>query len=293
MYEHKTLSVRFTLTQGAFDNHNTDEITLSNVKAQVIMRACTGIQGFTAEITLRGLSLTLLSMLSSKGQGIYTSSPDTLRIGLYHKDGQIFQGGIVSAWADMNAAPEPALHLYAVAALAARQRAAPPFTHQGAVKLTRMLSAIARAAGMGVDLHDVSGVANNPYYEGSPFEQLIHICFDYRLSAFVDEQNTFHAWVKQRDGLRPHISPAHGLIGYPVFTPRGILFNTVYSPMLSVGRAVYLETALPNATGNYIIFAADHVLTTWSEGGVWQTVCQATKESVTDDNAIYPRGIQQ
>lgn len=279
-YEQRNLEFIFSMDGGQFDDNGTDEIRITNVKSVVRLGAYLGLEGLTGEFSLFGLSLELLAMLSARGLGVFTNRSDRFRVKIKYKESIIFQGGIVSAWADMNTTPEPALNLQAVAALDAMKMASQAYSQPGIVKIADMLTAITSTAGIGLALNDIGDITSrpNPHYEGSPYEQLTRICFAYDLNFYFDEKNTFNVWLKKRNGISPLISKENGLIGYPVFAQSGILFNAFYSPMLSAGREVQLITDLPNATGTYMLTSVNHALSAWVPGGQWQSVCQGIRK---------------
>lgn len=285
-YEQRKLEFIFDLDGGHFDDNGTDNITLSNVKAVARLGAYLGLEGLTAEFSLFGLSLELMSMLSAKGLGVFTSRSDKFKVKIKYKESIIFQGGIISAWSDMNAAPEPALNFQAVAALDLMKQSAKAYSQPGVVKVADILISIASTAGISIVLNDLGDMTSrpNPHIEGSPYEQLTRTCFAYDLNFYFDENNTFNVWLKKRGGISPLVSKDNGLIGYPVFVQNGIMFNTLYSPMLSAGREVQLITDLPNATGTYMLTSVNHSLSSWVAGGQWHSLCQGIKKDNSNVN---------
>ncbi|KNC94036.1 baseplate hub protein [Trabulsiella odontotermitis] len=281
MYGKKELSFVFTGDAGTFDNKGTDKITIGNIRASAKLMASGNYSGFTAEIALYGLSAELLSMLSTKGTiGAMEESPGAVEVEIYSGKTQLFRGGIWAAYANMNAMPESSLMFNAVAGLSLRTNATLAFSQAGPVDLADMLSAIARAAGMGYRMVGVKGTINNPHFTGSAMQQIIDICSDYQL-AYQIVANVLIVWPQNgtMDDVAPYVSPETGLVGYPVFSQSGIMFQTTFSPLLSAGRAVELKTSLPNASGRYILTTVEHMLTTWTEGGSWHSICQGFRIS--------------
>ncbi|KLP39865.1 hypothetical protein [Enterobacter ludwigii] len=277
MYGKKDLHFVFTRASGDFDSKGTDQISIGNIRASVKLAAYGNVSGFTAEIVLYGLSAELLSMLSTKGTiGAMEEDPGAVTVEIYSGKTKLFSGGIWSAYANMNALPESSLMFNAVAGLSLRTNATLAFSVPGAVELGMMLTAIAKAAGLGARMVGVTGSVNNPHCTGSAMQQIIDICSDYQLSyQIVDEVLIVWPQSGSPDDVVPHVSPQNGLVGYPVFTQNGIMFQTTFSPLLSAGRIVGLETSLPNASGRYTLSTVEHMLTTWTEGGSWHSICQA------------------
>ncbi|HBC7422592.1 TPA: hypothetical protein KEY88_005382 [Serratia marcescens] len=276
MYSKKELSFVFTMAEGDFDKKGTNKITIGNVRAAVKLAAYGNVSGFTADISLYGLSAELLSMLSTKGTlGAMEEKPGAVIVEISSGKTQLFRGGIWSAYANMNAMPESALMFNAVAGLSLRTDATLAFSVSGPVEIGMMLTAIAKTAGLGARMVGVTGVVNNPHCTGNAMQQIIDICSDHQLSYQITDE-VLIVWPQNGspDDVVPYVSPESGLVGYPVFTQNGIMFQTTFSPLLSAGRAVELTTSLPNASGRYILTTVEHMLTTWTEGGSWHSVCQ-------------------
>jgi hypothetical protein len=277
MYSKKDLHFVFTGNAGVFDNKGTDKITIGNIRASAKLMASGNISGFTAEIALYGLSAELLSMLSTKGTiGAMEEDPGAVEMEIYSGKTQLFRGGVYAAYANMNAMPESAMILNAVAGLPLRINVTLPFSAPGSTKLSDMLTAIARGSNLGARIVGVTGTVDNPHCTGSAMQQIIDICSDHLL-AYQIVDNVLIVWPQNgtMDDVVPYVSPETGLVGYPVFSQGGIMFQTTFSPLLSAGRAVELKTSLPNASGRYILTTVEHMLTTWTEGGSWHSICQA------------------
>ncbi|CAI1172227.1 baseplate hub protein [Serratia proteamaculans] len=276
MYSKKDLSFVFSMGEGDFDGIGTDKITLGNLKAAVKLGAYGNVSGFTAEVVIYGLGLRLLSMLSAKGTfGAMEDNPGAVTVEIFTGKTKLFKGGIYASYGNMNSLPEPALMLNAVAGLSVRTNEAKAFSLSGPVNIADMLGAIAKAAGLGSRIVSVTKVVNDPHYTGSAMQQISTICQDNELSyQVIDDVLVVWPFNGLSDDVVPLVSPEQGLIGYPVFTQGGITFQTQFSPLLSSGRAVELQTSLPNAPGRYILTVVEHMLTTWTEGGSWHTLCQ-------------------
>ncbi len=276
MYSKKSLSFVLSMGEGNFDDKGTDKITIGNVKAAVKLGAYGNTSGFTAEVAINGLSLELLSMLSSKGAfGAMMDNPGAVTLEIYNEKTKLFRGGIYAGYANMNALPEPSLMLNAVAGLSVKTNAAKAFSLPGSVHVADMLGAIAKSAGLGSRIVSVTDVVKDPHITGSAMQQIAEICNSHRLSyQVIDDVLVVWPFNGLSDDVVPLVSPEQGLIGYPVFTQGGITFQTQFSPLLSSGRAVELQTSLPNAPGRYILTTVEHMLTTWTEGGSWHTLCQ-------------------
>jgi hypothetical protein len=88
----------------------------------------------------------------------------------------------------------------------------------------------------------------------------------------------FLGYRERKDTVIPLISPEYGLIGYPIFSNGGVMFQTQFSSLLTTGRKIKLLTSLPHASGNYKLTNVTHELSSWVEDGPWHSICIANKK---------------
>lgn len=279
MYSDKLLRFEFENYTGAFDDKGNTSLSISNCKAMCKVSYYGNSAGFQTEVTLYGLGLELIAALSAKGIGPYTDQLARIGMTIYANDTQVFAGQILSSYANMNAVPDASLVISAMAGLELGRRAAKPFSLQGSQPYKDMLEAICKNNGYtfrGVGIDGI--IATNPYFNGSVLDQIRYACNAAGISYAVNGKN-ITAWRqgKKVDDVVPLVSKDYGLIGYPVFTPSGITFQSQFSTYLAQGRYVKLITDLPHASGTYQLFAVDHYLSSWVQDGPWMTISQGTK----------------
>lgn len=279
MYNKKELRYEFTLSKRKFDNEGNNKLSIGNLKSSFRVGAYGDYGGTQAEITIFGLSAERLAVLSGQGIGVYTPRPGDALVDVFVGNTKIYSGNIRASYANMNGQPETALILNAVAGFNLQIEPASPFSLPGSVDVYDMLGAICKVYGLGFNSPMVNRpVAQNPYYNGSPMDKIREICADHGLSYQIFDK-VLNVWPKDSplDKVVPVVSAESGLIGYPVFSEAGITFQTQYSSLLAQGREVDLRTSLPNASGRYLLRVVEHFLTSWTEGGSWHTVCQASR----------------
>lgn len=278
MYSKKELRYEFALSNGSFDKKGNDKISIDNVKSSFRVGSYGSYGGVQSEIMIFGLSLDRLAMLSGKGIGVWTPAQDT-SISVYVGVNKIFSGGIFASYANMNGQPETALIMNAVAGLSLKTSSSSAFSQPGAVPVSTMLGAICNIFGFKLNAYGIDGViAQNPNFAGSPMDQIRDICLAHGLRYQIFD-NVVTVWPEKSvvDDVVPLVSSESGLIGYPVFSQNGITFQTQFSTLLSQGRVIELVTSLPNASGRYLLNVVEHFLSSWTEGGSWHTVCQASR----------------
>lgn len=279
MYSRKTLRFEFENYSGAFDDKGNTRISIADGKAMCKISYMGNTGGFQAEATLYGLGIELIATLSAKGIGPYTDQLARIGMVIYAGDTEVFNGQIFSCYANMNAIPESGVIISAVAGGDLSRSTAKPFSQEGSQQYKDVLSAICKANDYNLIPVGIDGIfGSNIYLMGSPLDQLRYACNAAGLAMAINGK-TVTVWKPgtKVDSVIPQVSPEYGLIGYPVFTPSGITFQTQFSTYLAQGRYVKLTTSLPHATGTYQLFAVDHYLSSWVKDGPWLTIAQGTK----------------
>ncbi|HEE0108300.1 TPA: hypothetical protein R6W23_004426 [Citrobacter gillenii] len=283
MYKKHLLRFEFTNKTGEFDSKGNNKISISNVKATVTLNSVVGMTGTTADFSIYGLGVERLADLSGKANGIVSPEEQVINVDIFADDSLVFSGGMNSSIANMNSAPESSLMVTATANAELQSKVASPFSARGPQKLTDVINSICTAAGYEAAFNSVKGMttSGSPHLEGSVFDQLHQACSGYGLAMSVTPPNKIEFWPsdKVRDDVIPFISKEYGLIGYPVFSNGGIMFQTQYSSLLIIGRFIDMKTELPHASGRYKLTSVRHELSSWDPSGSWHTICIATREN--------------
>lgn len=280
MYKKHALKFEFYNNKSTFDQQGNNKISIAEIKATVSLNDVIGRTGSSAEISLYGLSLERIADLSGRADGNMLSTQG-IDVGIYADDSLVFYGGMTSAISNMNQAPESSLMISATANAEIRNMAVSPFSARGAQSITDVINAICSAAGYEAAFRGIEGMttSGSPHFEGSVFDQLNQICTGYGLAMAVEKNRRIAFWPdkKERDDVIPFISKDHGLIGYPVFSAGGVMFQTQYSSLLSIGRFIELKTEVPWASGEYKLSNVRGELSSWVPGGPWHSICSAAR----------------
>lgn len=286
MYSEKTLRFEFDAGSGSFDSSGNTKISINNVKALAKVSYTGNVGGTMADVTLYGLGIDLIATLTAKGIGATFNATQQIGMNIYANDTLIFSGGIYACYANMNSIPEHAIIINAMAGLDLSRATTKPYSFKGKISVIEVLKAIATPNGYTIDAYNLDGYqGENAYFVGSPLEQIRQVCGHFDFSMAVNGTK-ISVW-KRTNGINTviaKVSPANGLIGYPVFTQSGIMYQTQFSPYLAAGQQVQLETSLPNATGAYMNYAVEHYLSSWVKDGPWMSLCQASKITASQSN---------
>lgn len=286
MYNQRSLRFEFTNETSSFDEKGNNTISISEVRSTVSFQSAGNLFGTQVNVSLFGLSMELLASLSSKAMGLFGSDTERISMKIYVGDTAIFVGYMTSSIANMNTAPNSALMITATANADLQNKPSPPFSFNGSTPVTSVITAICKAAGYSPYITGLDGiVATNPHYEGSIFNQLEKLCDDFEIAMSVASPTiTFWPQNEKKDDVMPLISPEYGLIGYPIFSNGGVMFQTQFSTLLTTGRNVRLITSLPHASGTYKLTSVSHELSSWMPDGPWHSVCIANRILNEGDN---------
>lgn len=277
MYSKRSLRFEFVNETSSFDESGNNTISISEAQATVSFQSAGNLFGTQINVSIFGLGIEMLAALSSKAMGLFGSDTERISMKVFVGETAIFAGYMTSSIANMNAIPNAALMITATANADLQNKPASPFSFNGATPVPDIINAICNAAGYKAYITGLDGlVVTNPHYEGSIFTQLESLCNDVNVAMSVAPPSiSFWPQDSTRDDVMPFISPEYGLIGYPIFSNGGLMFQTQFSTLLTTGRNVQIETSLPHASGVYKLTSVNHELSSWMNNGPWHSICIA------------------
>lgn len=280
MYSKRSLRFEFVNETSSFDDAGNNQISISNVKSTVSCQSSGNLFGTQVKVSIFGLGLDMLAALSSKAMGLFGTDTERISMKIYVENTAIFVGYMTSSIANMNSVPNSALMITATANADLQNKPASPFSFSGPTSVGDVINAICKAVGYSPYIIGLDGVVvTNPHYEGSVFDQLQTLCDDLSIAMSVTPPSiSFWPQESVKDDVKPLISPEYGLIGYPIFSNGGLMFQTQFSTLLTTGRNVEIKTSLPHASGVYKLTSVTHELSSWVEDGPWHSVCIANRQ---------------
>lgn len=277
MYKSRNLRFEFTAKPGVLDSQGSTSLVIENCKANVKASFAGMMSTTMADVTIYGLGVDLIAAISAKGVSYFTNAEINIGMNIIADNDLVFSGFIYAAYADMNQQPDTGLVISAMAGLDMMRATAKPFSLKGEALYTEIINSICKANGYSYLPVNVSGSQVNAHYEGSPLEQIRNLCLNARLNLLVNgNQVTVWPMGGGQSDVVVKVSPDHGLIGYPVYSPAGLTIQTEFSTLITQGAIVDLTTSLPNTSGKYYVQTAEHYLSSWVKNGVWYTVANIT-----------------
>lgn len=279
MYSKRSIRFEFVSEPSPFDKSGNNKITISEARATVSFQSSGNLFGTQVSVNLFGLGMELMASLSSKAMGLFGSDTERISMKIFVGDTAVFSGYMTSSIANMNSVPNTSLMITATANADLQNKPASPFSFSGPTPVKDVINAICKSGGYSPVMVGLDGlVVTNPHYEGSVFDQLQALCDAMSISMSVmPPAISFWPQNSVKDDVIPLISPEHGLIGYPIFSNGGLMFQTQFSTLLTTGRNVQIQTSLPHASGTYRLTSVTHELSSWLSDGPWHSICIANR----------------
>ncbi|ECP6497419.1 hypothetical protein FUA94_13830 [Salmonella enterica] len=278
-YVQRDITVEFTLSDGrTFDNGKGNILTVSGAKCFATVTVHGGTAGTQITLYIWGLSPAHMADLSYRG--VWRPAQSTANEMRVRAGGRlIFEGDITDAYADYNQAPDIPLILTGQVSFNLRNQTAADFSAKGDVPVADIIRALASSAGLKFENQGVSRSLSNPHFSGNLVQQMLDAASAADINIDLGDAEKVTIWPKDKalDIPAVHISPDHGLIGYPVYTMTGLSATTIFCPDLFIGRRVHLESSLPNVTGDYQLTGVIHTITSRTVGGPWSSNCTMTR----------------
>ncbi|EGG5743623.1 hypothetical protein HJ769_004284 [Salmonella enterica] len=278
-YVQRDITVEFTLSDGrTFDNGKGNILTIPGAKCFATVTVYGGTAGTQITLYIWGLSPAHMADLSYRV--VWRPAQSTANEMRVRAGGRlIFEGDITDAYADYNQAPDIPLILTGQVSFNLRNQTAADFSAKGDVPVADIIRALASSAGLKFENQGVSRSLSNPHFSGNLVQQMLDAASAADINIDLGDAEKVTIWPKDKalDIPAVHISPDHGLIGYPVYTMTGLSATTIFCPDLFIGRRVHLESSLPNVTGDYQLTGVIHTITSRTVGGPWSSNCTMTR----------------
>lgn len=197
----------------------------------------------------------------------------------------VFTGNIINAWANYDNMPDVYLSIQAQAAYFSQLQPITPTAFSGPVDAVSLMNTVIgkiNAQGVIYTLEN-NGVPQtpivNPYFANTGLEQLKDIARAAGIWMYVD--NTIVAITpanQPRSKPVPIISKTTGLRGYPTFDGVGVKFQMLFSPSVTFGASVQIQSPeTPRAAGIWIVTSLGLKLESAKPNGNWMMDIRGSK----------------
>lgn len=280
----RVVTLQFQLGKGNFGDSGSDTIEVKGVRVSASLNQSGGRAMTEADIKVYGLPLDVMNQLTILGKPLEEGRHNTVIVSAGDEGGPlavVFAGTIMESWVDARNAPEITLIVNAKDGALLALKPIVPTSFKGTVDVATIVSYIAEVSNMSFQNSGVSVQSTSPYYPNTALHQLYELADHYDFNAFVEtagadanaNSSKIIIWPKgtARPGSVPTVSPATGLIGYPMHTQNGIELTTLFNPAIGFGQSIRVESSLTPANGLWNVFRVSHDLESEMPNGKWFT----------------------
>jgi hypothetical protein len=276
-YAQRALNYQFQLGDSATNN----VLTVSGLRSTVTFQNAIGQALPIAIIRIFGLTLNQMNRLTVAGLYLYNPSrigKNTISISAGIIGSQlttIFTGTIIEAYPDGNQ-PDMGFFIRATANVALQYNKVPPTTFNGSTSSSTVMQTIATKAGLQFENNNVTSILSYPYFAGTAKNQLVqaahaagaYVAFDPILPKVAIWPKINGA--RQSSGIV--VSPATGMINYPMFESGGIKIRTIYDPSLifEPGKPFEVQSQFTAASGQWLPASIGINLSSLVPKGPWE-----------------------
>ena len=277
------------------------KISLSGSRTSVRVQFAGGLAGSKADVTIWGMSQSLMNTLQTLGIELQQVKRNLLTVTAGDAVGgmsTVFIGDVVQAYGDYNAQPNVPMRFECQTGASDAVIGIPTTSYPGAADVVTIMSAIANLAGWGFVNNGIAPgqiLLSNPVFPGAAVEQVKrcaeHAHINYALLPGSSIQQSVVLAIWPRYGFRPTpggiplISKATGMDGYPSYAPQGgINVKTLYNPRIVFGGQINVQSdiftnqslaALKTPSSIWTAAKIDHALDSLVPRGEWVSTIYA------------------
>lgn len=279
----KKLKTIITLGDGSFGD--ADQITLQDYRTSFNISNAGGLQMGQLTGNIYGMKAADMDAITSYARYFGAFKPNTIVV--YAIDGDqeslVFTGNIVTAWAEYGGMPDVCLNIQAQAAAVDMLKAVPPRSFNGTVDVPNVMAQIAASMGYTFKNNGVAATLENVYLANTGMEQARELARQANIELIVGENKSMTITPKGKpiDGaIKPLVSPATGMIGYPTYDGVTVICRTIYNPAINLYNLVTIDTDVKRAKGDWLVLSIDHSLDAEMPDGQWFSVFRAVNPAL-------------
>lgn len=184
----------------------------------------------------------------------------------------VFQGTILEAQPDFRSADVP-FQILATIRYFEQINIVEPLSYKGDVDIAVIGRYLADKLGMSYEqASSVKATLTDPYFQGSLWTQLNNACKAARVDYYFLADRLVFAPIGEVFDAKPAVvlSPDTGLLGYPIYSRRGLQVTAIFDPAFLCGTAIEIQDSLVRgANGRWFPYAIEHTLEAELPNGKW------------------------
>ncbi len=270
----RKINVSFTLSGGrTFQESGGNVAEFRGLRCSARVSKAGGRSMSTLQISIYGLTLSIMNQLSTLGQKVILVPRDSITITAGDDENgmfTVFTGTIKDAYADFSASPQVPFNITANAGLSQAVNNAQVSSFNGSTDVATIMSGLASKMQLTFENNGVSKKLASPYLYGSLRNQAYSAAEAAGISLIIDN-GKLAIWPRNgsRGGQIPLVSPDTGLVGYPAYTAEGISLKTIFNPSIVFGGQIKVQSSLTPANKTWAVFSLDYELDSLVPHGSW------------------------
>lgn len=233
-----------------FSESGTNTVTIKGLRTTVRIQNSGTPASCSAQVSVFGLSASLMNQLSTLGLVFNIVPKNVLTITAGDDErgmSTVFSGTIWAAYGDYSAQPNVPFQFDCNSGGFGQVAPAPVSSFTGKTSVETIMSGLARQLNYGFKNSGVSVSLTSPYFTGGLLDQARKCAEHAGIEYAILNGNMLEIW--PRGGARntpniPVISKATGMIGSPAFTQQGIIVKTLFNPLISFGSLIKVESSV-------------------------------------------------
>lgn len=288
------IDVTFQIGLGDFGEAGQDTVTLKGLRISATIDKAGSVSYQQLSMRVYGMPFDVMNRLSILGKYLIDARRNQVIVSAGDDEKGMsvcFTGTLTEGWVDTGSAPNVSFVVVAFSNYLDGMKAVPPTSFNGSADAASVVQGLAfqMQPPYSMENSGVSAQIPYPYFPGSLRDQILAVAShaDFEVD-FDSTKRVVAIWPKgnSRGGEVLKLSPETGLIGYPTFTDRGILVQTLYNPNITYGAELDVESPL-RGRGRWVSATVTHELESETPNGKWFT---HTECSLLEHGRPLPRG---
>lgn len=267
----RLINVQFDLANGVFaGGGNSLNVTGLRVTARISVPG--GASPSVLDAAIYGLSLSQMNQLSTVGTQIDRQAQN--KVTVTAGDAQsgmavVYKGTLNWAYVDARGMPNVALRVQGSAGSYEAVKPVQPTSVKGSSDVAQIMQQLAQQMGLQFENNGVSSKLANVYLSGSARLQALTLAQHAGIEHVID-RGTLAIWPpgQSRNGT-VMISPATGMVGYPMFDQASVVVQTIFDPAIAYGGTMQVQSSVTPACGAWTIKNVDLELESQVPHGRW------------------------
>lgn len=277
----KIIRTTITLVGDTFEQGN--PLVTEDLRTRCVINFGNGSVVPHAEVTIYGLNLpAMLKLTRIRWQDI-RSLQNVIKVEAGEQGDElktVYEGNITFGYIDMSNAPDVAFSITSSTAALNLYLPASPSTFPGEVAVVDAITEIATGLGYEVENNGVPKTLKmtDVTLIDTDLNKIRALCRRYQIDLYVEQNRISIApqGVPRRISI-PVLSPASGMIGYPIATMQGVDVRSLYNPSIRFGGVLRIaDSIIENCNGDWRVFGVILNLESEMPNGNWFMDIRAT-----------------